>query len=133
MLWSPAYCAAKAGVIGLTRQLALELGPYGITINCVSPVDTVTERMEELSSGGGTDWPESAEDMIARYKTYPLGRPSEAKEVADVILFLASNESKYVSGENIIIAGACYGHHAQSKFLKIEREKAAALREGGQS
>ncbi|HBY92897.1 MAG TPA: hypothetical protein DEP84_02870 [Chloroflexi bacterium] len=130
-LWSPAYCAAKAGVLGLTKQLALELGPYGITINAVSPVDTITERMEELSSGTSA-WPESGEETVARYKTYPLRRLAEATEVASVILFLSSEEASYISGENLIVSGASYGRWAQSRFLQIEREKAEALRKGNE-
>ncbi len=127
MLWSPPYNAAKAGVVGLTKQMALELGPYGITANAVSMVDTLTERMDEFASGE-TAWPESGEQMEARYKGYPLGRPARVEEVAATILFLASDEASYISGENILIAGASFGHWSQSPFLKAERDKAEALR-----
>lgn len=106
LLWSPPYCAAKAGVLGLTKQMALELGPYGINVNAIAPVDTATERMSELVSA--SPWPETAEQAKDRYSTYPLGRMASVGDVAKVALFLAAEDADYITGETILVAGGSY-------------------------
>jgi len=105
LLWSPPYGAAKAAVLGLTRQLAIELGPYGITVNAVAQSDTMTERMYEHFKG---NWPETEAEFRTRFSQYPLGRPSQPHEVARVIAFLASDEASFVTGETTLVTGGAY-------------------------
>jgi 3-oxoacyl-[acyl-carrier protein] reductase len=104
--WSPPYCAAKAGVIGLTKQVAIEFGPYGILANAVVPSDVVTERMEELSTESA--YPETRDQLLERYRAEPLGRPARPEEVADVVAFLASDSVGYVTGTTVTVTGGSY-------------------------
>ena len=93
------YSAAKAGVRGLTWHLARELAPHGITVNAVAPWLTLTERIRKLRS------PET--DAALRAQT-PLGRFAEPQEVADAVLFLASDESAYVTGATLDVNGGMF-------------------------
>ena len=77
------YSAAKAGVVGLSRALAIEFGSNGITVNCVLPGWIGT------ASGENT----------------PLGRSADAAEVANAIVFLASEEASYITGESLVVDG----------------------------
>ena len=93
------YCISKAGVIHLTKCMAVSLAP-NIRVNCVSP-GTVT----------GTAWNRDREDYDAQEqdlkngKQIPLGRVATAQDVANVILFLLSDEAKYLTGINILVDG----------------------------
>lgn len=89
------YVAAKAGVIGFTKGLAVEVSSHGINVNCVSPGVVATERI--LSS------PQEMRDKITR--TIKFGRMATPDEIANVVLFLASDESSYITGENIPVVG----------------------------
>jgi 3-oxoacyl-[acyl-carrier protein] reductase len=104
--WSPPYCAAKSAVLGLTKQIALEFGPSGIRANAVVPSDVETERMEEL--GSESAYPETVPMMLERYSHEPLGRPGRAQEIADAVVFLASEESSYITGETLNVVGGSY-------------------------
>ncbi|KAL2250817.1 UNVERIFIED_CONTAM: Secoisolariciresinol dehydrogenase [Sesamum indicum] len=96
-----AYVASKHAVVGLTKNLCIELGEYGIRVNCVSPFGVATPmlmrtveldekaKVEELVSG------------IANLK----GEKMEAVDVAEAVIFLSSDEGKYVSGQNLVIDG----------------------------
>ena len=89
------YAAAKAGIEGFTRSLAQELGGRGITVNCVSPGFIDTDMTAEL--------PEKAiEQLVSRI---PLGRVGAPNEVADVVAFLAGDESSYITGQTIAVNG----------------------------
>jgi NAD(P)-dependent dehydrogenase (short-subunit alcohol dehydrogenase family) len=91
-----AYTAAKGAIVAMTKVLALELAPAGITVNAVAP--------------GATDTPLNAEAYTAEVRrTYeqriPLGHIGTAEEVADVVLFLASDAARYVTGQEVIVDG----------------------------
>jgi 3-oxoacyl-[acyl-carrier protein] reductase len=85
------YGAAKAGMVGMARSLAIEAGPHGITVNCVGPgwIDTGALGEDSLTAGNYT----------------PAGRPGTAAEVGHVAVFLASEEASYVTGQLITVDG----------------------------
>jgi len=94
------YHSAKAGIMGLTRKLARELGPFGITANGISPGICLTPRVEELWMKRFTE--EQRQSMLS---AIPLRRPSTADEQASVVLFLASDDASYVTGVFIDVNG----------------------------
>lgn len=96
-----AYCASKAALVGLTRVLALEWAPYGITVNAISPTVVDTELGRQAWAG---------DPGIAMRARIPVGRFARPAEIAGLILFLASDASAMVTGENILIDG---GYTAQ--------------------
>lgn len=103
LVWSPPYAAAKAAVLGLTRQLAIEQGPYGITVNAIAQADVLTERTYDHLAGDA--WPENEEEMLERFTRYPLGRLAQPEDVANVIFFLSSDDSSFINGETVMVGG----------------------------
>lgn len=97
----PHYSAAKAGVLGLAKAMARELGPDGIRVNCVTP------GLIQTDITGGKLTPEMKTDIAA---TIPLGRLGEAEDVARVFLFLASELSGYITGAVIDVNGGMLIH-----------------------
>jgi 3-oxoacyl-[acyl-carrier protein] reductase len=89
-----AYAAAKAGIIGLTKTAAKELAPFGITVNAISP-NAQTRMVESI--------PADRRDEIM--KLVPLGRFAEPSEIADAVLFLASEEAGYITGAVLPVDG----------------------------
>ena len=87
------YSASKAGLIGFTRALAKELGPSGITVNCVSPGVIDTDMNAHLSD----------EDMKALCDETPLGKIGKPEDVAQAVLFFA--DAPFVTGENLAVTG----------------------------
>ncbi|HMT46932.1 MAG: hypothetical protein RL702_1797 [Pseudomonadota bacterium] len=92
------YCASKAAVIGLTRQLARELAPRRIRINAVAPGPTNTPVMQGIPA----EWIASMEASV------PLGRMADPAEIAASVAFLASDEASYVNGSVLVANGASY-------------------------
>ena len=92
------YAASKAGVVGLTKTLAKELGPSGVNVNCVAPGIVRTEMTASLS----------AEVIAKSVAESALGRMGEPEEVASVVAFLLSDRARYVTGEVIKIDGGQY-------------------------
>ncbi len=97
------YTAAKAGLEGLNRQLAYDWGKAGIRVNAVAPTVTMTgDRIRSLWDG------KSKSDQEKVLAAIPLGRLGTPEEVASVVVFLASDESGYVTGITVDIAGGRY-------------------------
>lgn len=92
------YSASKAAVLGFSKNLAREVSQYGITTNCVCPGLINTEIWKSMPK-------EQADAVIAGI---PMGRPGETQEVADAIVFLASKEASYITGEEIDINGGSH-------------------------
>lgn len=92
-----AYCASKGALDAMTRVMANELGPHGIRVNCVNPIVTLTPMAEKAWSD-----PEKANSMLSRI---PLGRFAMPDEVAEVILFLLSDEAAMVNGQSLMVDG----------------------------
>ena len=90
------YSAAKAGLNGLTKALALELAPYNILVNAVAPGYVNTELTRKNNS------PAELEDIT---KQIPLGRLAEADEIAELVTFLCSPRNSYITGQVIVIDG----------------------------
>ena len=90
-----AYSAAKAGVIGLTRALAKEVGPSGVRVNCVSP-GVIQSRMNETLE---------PQDLEALANDTPLGRIGAPKEVAEAVAFLASDAAGFITGQVLGVNG----------------------------
>ena len=100
-LQSP-FVAAKAGLIHLTRSMALELAPRGVLVNAIAPGSTLTDVTRKLFYGADGSFHEHA---AAFMKHVPLGRPAEPREIAEGALFLASDAASYVNGHCLVIDG----------------------------
>lgn len=93
------YAAAKAGVLGFTRQCAKELAPFGIRVNAIAPGWIVTERMEARFARMD---PREVQAIVSRI---PLARGAAPEEIAKPILFLASDEASYITGATVDVNG----------------------------
>ncbi|WP_254527788.1 SDR family NAD(P)-dependent oxidoreductase [Natrinema gelatinilyticum] len=96
-----AYSTTKAAVLNMTRTVAAEAGPYGVRANAVCPGFTDTQMLEGYLEQ--QDDPAAAREAMAA--EYPLKRLGEPEEIADAILFLASDESSFVSGHGLVVDG----------------------------
>lgn len=105
-----AYVAAKAGVVNLTKAMALELGPHGILVNAVAPGSTLTEGTRRLFYGEGGLFHDSVKQMLAHV---PLGRPATVDEIAVAALFLADPENSYTNGHVLTVDGGWTAGYAR--------------------
>lgn len=96
-----AYCVSKAGVDHLTRCAAIEMAPLGVRINAVNPGVTVTN----LHRRSGMDETQYAAFLERSKTTHPLGRPGKPGDIAGLILFLASDQASWMTGETIPVDG----------------------------
>ena len=96
-----AYCAAKGGVVVMTKAMAMDHGRHGIRVNCICPGDTVTPMEHKDAEHRGMTW----EDYVAGASDRPLGRMGDPDEVASAALFLASDESSFITGAAIPVDG----------------------------
>jgi NAD(P)-dependent dehydrogenase (short-subunit alcohol dehydrogenase family) len=92
------YAASKGGVVSLTRSLALELGKYGITVNCVSPALVVTPMFLGLLE-------EEREAALKRAKSQPIPRLGKPEDVAYAVLFYAADEADFITGQHLYVGG----------------------------
>lgn len=92
------YSAAKAGIIGLTKTLSMELGPKNITVNCVAPCIAKTDIIKTI--------PQKVFDEMV--KSIPARRAGEPEEIASVVAFLASEDASYINGQCINVTGGLW-------------------------
>jgi NAD(P)-dependent dehydrogenase (short-subunit alcohol dehydrogenase family) len=92
------YETLKAGVIGLTRQLAVEYGPDGIRVNAICPGHIVTERMEER-------WRDHQDVFRFFAEQYPLRRTGTPVDIANAIVFLCSDDASFITGQALVVDG----------------------------
>lgn len=97
-----AYSAAKAGVLGLTRSLALDLGPFGINVNAVGPGHVETPLTHRLAEERGITYESIRDEQI---KKNALKRVAQPEDIAGVIAFLASEDARHVTGQVIYVTG----------------------------
>jgi 3-oxoacyl-[acyl-carrier protein] reductase len=100
------YSAAKMGLQGLCRTEAIELGPFNVNVNAVAPGFIETRMTRSVAERTGVDWEQMKADAASRI---PLRRIGQPEDVANVIAFLCSDESSYVTGQTIYIAGGPRG------------------------
>lgn len=97
-----AYCASKAGIINLTRELAMELSPYNINVNAIAPGVIATKMTEDMLRDKKT-----REDLLANT---PLGRVGKPKEIGKAVVFLASSDSDFITGHTLVVDGGWLAH-----------------------
>jgi len=96
-----AYCAAKGGLIVMAKAMAIDHGPDGIRVNCVCPGDVMTPMLPDEAAKRGISW----DDYIAGAADRPLGRVGTTEDIADAVLFLASDESSFITGDALVVDG----------------------------
>lgn len=97
-----AFTSAKAGVIHLTRTMAIELGEHGILVNCVAPGSTLTEGTKQLFYSENAAEKDRAKRVLSHI---PLGRAGTVEEMAHAVLFFAAPESGYITGQTLSVDG----------------------------
>jgi NAD(P)-dependent dehydrogenase (short-subunit alcohol dehydrogenase family) len=96
-----AYCASKGGVVLLTKAMAIDHGRQGIRVNCICPGDVDTPMLPEDARVRGLKW----EDYLAGCSNRPLGRIGTAEEIAKAALFLACDDSSFMTGATLVVDG----------------------------
>lgn len=103
---SAEYSASKSGVIGLTRSVAMDMAPYGVTVNAVCPGNTITDMVKNVAAEVGARNGMTAEEWLQmRANDCPMKRLAEPWEIAGVVAFLASADSRYLTGQAIEVDG----------------------------
>jgi NAD(P)-dependent dehydrogenase (short-subunit alcohol dehydrogenase family) len=96
-----AYCASKGGVVLMTKAMAIDHGGQGIRVNCVCPGDVETPMLPADAKMRGVKW----EEYIAGCAARPLGRVGTVEEIAKAVLFLASDDSSFMTGAALVVDG----------------------------
>jgi NAD(P)-dependent dehydrogenase (short-subunit alcohol dehydrogenase family) len=100
------YSASKTGVIGLTRSVAMELAPYGATVNAVCPGNTLTDMVRNVAARQGELLGITGEEWLQmRANDCPMNRLAEPWEIAGVCAFLASEDARYITGQALEVDG----------------------------
>jgi len=106
--WNSAYAASKFGGIGLTQSIALDLAPYGIRVNAVCPGNLLDSPLwvDSLYEEYAKKWGISKKEVRKKYESQvPLGRGCRYEDVANVVVFLASDKASYMTGQAINVSG----------------------------
>jgi NAD(P)-dependent dehydrogenase (short-subunit alcohol dehydrogenase family) len=124
------YCASKAAVIHLTRSVAMELGENGVRVNCVCP-GAIATPIFGRSIGLATD---AAEEMVEIVKpgltnVQPIRRPGRPEDIAQAVLWLASEESSFVNGHALVIDGGLSGGQSWSYFQNMMEQMRKAMQQ----
>ena len=95
------YSASKAGIVSLTRELAVEVGPMGIRVNAIAPgmIESPGSRLSQIEIG------QSDEERAERIKAIPLGRIGQPRDIGDAVVFLVSDAAGYISGVTLPVTG----------------------------
>jgi NAD(P)-dependent dehydrogenase (short-subunit alcohol dehydrogenase family) len=96
-----AYCASKGGVVLMTKAMAIDHGAQGIRVNCICPGDVETPMLPADAKMRGLKW----ENYIAGCASRPLGRVGTVEEIAKAVLFLASDDSSFMTGAALVVDG----------------------------
>lgn len=96
-----AYVTTKAGIDGMTKAMAIDLGPKGIRVNTVAPGYINTNRWDKLTD----------DIKVRRRANIPLGIEAYGRDIADAVLFMASAESKVINGARLVVDGGCSAQH----------------------
>ncbi|MFI5113863.1 MAG: SDR family NAD(P)-dependent oxidoreductase [Terriglobales bacterium] len=96
-----AYCASKGGVVLLTKAMAIDHGRQGIRVNCICPGDVDTPMLPEDARLRGLDW----KTYLAGCENRPMGRIGTPEEIAKAVLFLASDDSSFMTGAALVVDG----------------------------
>jgi 3-oxoacyl-[acyl-carrier protein] reductase len=101
-----AYASAKAAQIGLTRQLAHELGPFGITVNNIAPGPIMTDRLVAILAARAKSLGITIDEQFKRFsETIPVRRMGQPEEVGDLCAYLCSLQAGYLTGQAIVVDG----------------------------
>ncbi|MBV9576976.1 MAG: SDR family oxidoreductase, partial [Chloroflexi bacterium] len=117
------YETLKAGVIGLTRQLAVEYGPDHIRVNAICPGHIVTERMAER-------WAEQPETLRYFEEQYPLRRTGTPEDIANAIAFLCSEDAAFITGQALVVDGGLsiqLQEHLATRLARYAQKNADTL------
>ncbi|MDR2705152.1 MAG: SDR family oxidoreductase [Planctomycetaceae bacterium] len=96
-----AYCTSKGGIDAMTLAMALDLAPYGIRVNCIAAGYIRTDRWETLPQ----------KTIQRRLQNIPLGKEATANDIAETVLFLASDAARNISGTRLVVDGGCTAQH----------------------
>jgi NAD(P)-dependent dehydrogenase (short-subunit alcohol dehydrogenase family) len=96
-----AYCASKGGVVVLTKAMAIDHGRQGVRVNCICPGDVDTPMLPEDARMRGMKW----EDYLASCSNRPMGRIGTVDEIAKAVLFLACDDSSFMTGAALVVDG----------------------------
>lgn len=105
-----AYNVSKAGVVSLTQTLAVEMAPFGVNVNAISPGPIETEFHDTVMPQRAATLGITREAMIERVRgSIPLGRWGRTSDIAKTVVFLASSQSEWMTGQNLVVAGGLSG------------------------